>query len=124
MQILDNDSSVLTWTKKHGVKIPYELQGVTRRYVPDFHQKNVDLTEILTEIKGRMDDEAIVLKREVLEEYCHEKGINSSFIDAAGLTTLLESVGLMFSSVYAECRANVKSDKNFYLNRHSDDAVI
>jgi hypothetical protein len=124
MQILDADKNVLTWTKKHGIRVLYESQGTTRNYVPDFYQKNVDMSEMITEIKGRLDDNRIIPKRIALENYCMERKINSNFIDGTGLSILLDSVGKLFSSVYAECRNNMKLDKNFYLQRQSDVVVI
>ena len=33
---LENNPAILTWTKNHGIKIPYTVLGIKRSYWPDF----------------------------------------------------------------------------------------
>jgi len=68
---LDNDGTVISWTKHHGIQIPYEFDGVQRRYVPDFliEYKSGYMVE---EVKGNfMPVDA--KKEEQAKIYCEEK---------------------------------------------------
>lgn len=82
MEQLDNDKSVSSWTKRHGIKIPYEHNGISRNYVPDFlvtrFQDGIETT-VLEEVKGRVT-EVDLIKKQSAEKYCSEQGYLYSFI--------------------------------------------
>jgi len=65
MRMLDEDSTVKVWTKRHGIKIEY---GICRHYVPDFLING----EILEEIKGFEIESIVQTKFEALSRYCDE----------------------------------------------------
>lgn len=48
---LDHDDNVLSWTKHHGIQIPYFYDNVQRNYVPDFLIETT-LGYIIEEVKG------------------------------------------------------------------------
>ncbi len=77
MKQLDNDDSVITWTKKHGIVIEYtQLSGDIHRYVPDFLISYVDGTKLIEELKGRnYDPEINELKFKALLTYCQNNGL-------------------------------------------------
>ena len=83
---LDNDSTVLTWTKKHGIKIPY-VTDRQRNYVPDFLITLTSGEKLLEEVKG-LDKNAQV-KQEALMLYCSNNNMSHRWIDQ----TLLEIQG-------------------------------
>lgn len=49
---LERDPSVRSWTKKHGIKIPYRFLGFRRSYIPDFLIEYQDGTKEIHETKG------------------------------------------------------------------------
>jgi hypothetical protein len=53
MIMLDEDDNVLCWTKKHKIKIPYQILNCTKHFVPDFLITKKDSPKrIIEEIKG------------------------------------------------------------------------
>jgi hypothetical protein len=56
MQELDNDVDVISWTTKHGIKIPYDDNGIAGMYIPDFLISYIDGKTILEEVKGWISD--------------------------------------------------------------------
>jgi len=52
MKFLDNNNDVIYWTKNHGLNIEYTLNGITRRYIPDFVVEWSDGRKTLEEVKG------------------------------------------------------------------------
>jgi hypothetical protein len=58
MQELDADPAVLTWTKRHGISIPYQHAGIMRRYVPDLLIEHTSGSRVLEEVKGYVKDQA------------------------------------------------------------------
>lgn len=79
MRMLDNDTDVIHWTKKHGIRIPYLYNGITKNYVPDFLITYEDGTKSLEETKGY--DSKATLKKEALKKYCKDNGFTYSWIE-------------------------------------------
>lgn len=52
MVSLDIDASVIEWTKRHGIVIPYQFEGKEKRYFPDFLIRYADGRVVLEELKG------------------------------------------------------------------------
>src|SRR3990167_10175341 len=73
---LERDPAVKSWTKKHGIKIPYKLLGFTHNYLPDFLVEYQDGSKELHESKGLplLLWVSTKLKSESAEEYCKNQG--------------------------------------------------
>jgi len=73
---LERMPGVKSWTKKHGIKIPYKALFVTRHYLPDFLIEYNDGSKEIHETKGLpyLFWTSTALKREVAEDYCKERG--------------------------------------------------
>lgn len=73
---LERDPGVKTWTKKHGIKIPYRFLGFTRHYLPDFLVEYHDGNKELHETKGLplLLWASTKLKGESAEEFCKKQG--------------------------------------------------
>ena len=73
---LERDSAVKTWTKKHGIKIPYKFLGFTRRYLPDFLVEYRDGGKEIHETKGLplLLWLTTKIKGKTAEEFCKERG--------------------------------------------------
>jgi hypothetical protein len=67
-RMLELERGDQTWTKHHGIRIPYEVLGVVRNYVPDFLINN----SILEEVKPKIlfTYERNPEKFEAAKEYC------------------------------------------------------
>ncbi len=83
MEMLDADPDVLTWTKRHGIKIPYITSNSKRRfYVPDFKIERRCGT-FLEEVKGYdVEKEA---KYRALIEYCQQHQFQMSWLSQKDL---------------------------------------
>lgn len=79
MMMLDTDTNVIHWTKKHGIRIPYEYKGIIKNYVPDFLISYSDNTIVIEETKGY--DPKKKLKKEALKKYCNENGFVYNWIE-------------------------------------------
>lgn len=73
---LERDSAVKTWTKKHGIKIPYKFLGFTRYYLPDFLVEYRDGGKEIHETKGLplLLWLTTKIKGKTAEEFCKERG--------------------------------------------------
>lgn len=73
---LERDPAVKSWTKNHGIKIPYTLFGIRRQYWPDFLVIYQDDSKELHETKGLplLFWTSTRLKGESAEEYCKKLG--------------------------------------------------
>lgn len=73
---LERDPAVKSWTKKHGIKIPYKLFGFVRHYLPDFLIEYKDGSKELHETKGLplLLWLSTKLKSESAEEFCKKQG--------------------------------------------------
>ncbi len=74
---LERDSAVRSWTKNHGIKIPYKFLGIPRNYLPDFLIEYQDGSKELHETKGLplLFWLSTKLKSKSAEKYCKEKGL-------------------------------------------------
>jgi len=73
MKQLDGDPAVRSWTKRHGIKIPYEFQGVQRYCVPDFLITLNNGTRCIEEVKGRVTSREMA-KKEAMSRWCQREG--------------------------------------------------
>ena len=73
---LERDPAVKSWTKKHGIKIPYKFLGFTRHYLPDFLVEYRDGSKEIHETKGLplLLWVSTKLKGKTAEEFCNDKG--------------------------------------------------
>jgi hypothetical protein len=73
---LERDPAVKSWTKKHGIKIPYKFLGFTRHYLPDFMVEYKDGSKEIHETKGLplMLWVTTKLKGQTAEDFCKSKG--------------------------------------------------
>ena len=73
MQELDNDSTVLFWTKKHKIVIKLPIKG---KYIPDFLITYVNGEKKLEEVKGHVIDPE-KFEKQILsaQEYCDKNNI-------------------------------------------------
>jgi hypothetical protein len=75
MNFLDSCSSVKFWTKNHGISIEYLLDGVLKRYIPDFLVEKVDGTKVIDEVKGWVRDHKIFeAKNESATQFASQNG--------------------------------------------------
>jgi len=78
MELLDADPDVISWTKRHGIKIPYIASNLKRRmYTPDFKIER-ETGFCLEEVKGY--DVEKVAKQEALREYCQRNQLQMNWI--------------------------------------------
>lgn len=73
---LERDPAVKSWTKNHGIKIPYSFLGFQKSYWPDFLVELKDGSKELHETKGLplLFWLSTKLKAKSAEIYCKEKG--------------------------------------------------
>ena len=53
---LDNDESVINWTVKHGICIPYTIDDSKKNYTPDFLIEYISGKIVLEEVKGYVNN--------------------------------------------------------------------
>jgi len=82
MRMLDINSAVESWTKQHGIQIPYELDGHHRMYVPDFYVLLGTGHVRLEEVKGYEDEVKRNAKLQALLNYCEEHEYGMMYLDA------------------------------------------
>jgi hypothetical protein len=80
MNLLDNDDEVVSWTKRHGIRIKYILDGVMKRYIPDFMIVKKDGSTVIEEVKGYENAKKKECKFQALCEFCIENGYISSIV--------------------------------------------
>lgn len=66
---LDLDSTVIFWSKRHGIKITYKYNNVLKTTVPDFYIKYIDNTICIEEVKGYIKNLDLI-KKTATENYC------------------------------------------------------
>ncbi len=76
---LDNDVSVLEWTKNHGIRIEYMYRNITHITVPDFYIKYCNGDIFIEEVKGWVK-EVEIIKKVATENYCLKNNINYRFL--------------------------------------------
>src|SRR3990172_3450802 len=79
---LERDPAVKSWTKKHGIKIPYKMLGFTHNYLPDFLVEYRDGSKEIHETKGLslLLWLSTKLKGESAEEFCRANGLKYKLI--------------------------------------------
>lgn len=82
MTYLDSNPAVASWTKKHGIKIPYTFLGFKRDYLPDFLVVMRDGSKEIHETKGLpfLLWLSVRVKRQSAEEWCKNWGYKYKFI--------------------------------------------
>jgi hypothetical protein len=83
---LDNDTSVIEWTKHHGIRIPYVFNGIDYNYVPDFLIKN-EKGSIIEEVKGRMIPGDVEKQQQAIV-YCQQNGYEYRMVTGNDLQDL------------------------------------
>lgn len=79
---LEGKPGVKNWTKKHGVKIPYNFIGFRRNYLPDFLVELNDGSKEIHETKGLpfLLWLSVKIKRQTAEIWCKNYGLKYKFI--------------------------------------------
>ena len=111
MIILDNDDSVVSWTKKHKITIEYEKPGVgTRSYTPDFKLTMSDGSIKVIETKGYVND-TVQVKFSALESYCLERSWTCELISAKELRVIVPKFfnGDSFSKTYNKFYSSLRT---------------
>jgi hypothetical protein len=87
MKILDKDNNVITWTKRHKIKIPYKKNKEIKNFVPDFlaTYKN---KKVIIETKGY--DPYKKAKIKVLKKYCKDNNFHLLWIEELELEILCQ----------------------------------
>lgn len=82
MYELEHMAGVKSWTKRHGIKIPYQFLFVRRNYLPDFLVEFNDGSKEIHETKGLpfLFLLSTKLKKISAEEYCKKLGWKYKFI--------------------------------------------
>ena len=87
MKLLDDDSNIIAWTKKHKIKIPYLLNNKNRYYVPDFYIIYNECI-IIEEVKGYEENKKKNLKINALKKYCKKNNYICHIIEYEELNNL------------------------------------
>jgi len=87
MKILDSNPAVISWTKKHGITIPYEFSG-NRTYIPDFLVLFSDGSTSLEEIKGYESSDKLEAKIEAGRSFAKHLGAEYKIIGKKELEAL------------------------------------
>ena len=79
---LEGKPGIKSWTKKHGIKIPYYFLGFRRNYLPDFLVEMNDSTKEIHETKGLpfLLWLSVKIKRQTAERWCKNYGLKYKFI--------------------------------------------
>lgn len=94
---LERVGGVVSWTKDHGIRIPYRMLGlISRTYLPDFLVTFADGSKELHETKGAgflawMETHA---KRRAADAWCKERGMIYRFIENSRGALFAENRGL------------------------------
>ena len=79
MTQLDCDENIISWDKRHGIKINYIFKNQEKYCVPDFLIKLKNGTTIVEEVKGRIT-EVELIKKEAIKNYCSDNNLGFSFL--------------------------------------------
>ena len=80
---LEQDPTIKSWTKKHGIKIPYNFLGLfTRNYLPDFLVECSDGSKEIHEGKGLplLFWDSTKAKRDAAQKWCKKQGMKYKVI--------------------------------------------
>lgn len=98
---LEQDPGVKSWTKKHGIKIPYTYLGLfTRNYLPDFLVEYNDGNKELHEGKGLplLFWDSTKAKRVAAQEWCKKNNMRYKVITLGRqvfyINNFVESAGI------------------------------
>ena len=97
MYELEQVGGVVSWTKDHGIRIPYRILGlIPRNYLPDFLVTFADGTKELHETKGAgflawLETHA---KRHAADAWCKQRGMIYRFIENSRGALFEENRGL------------------------------
>jgi hypothetical protein len=97
MQELEQMGGVVSWTKDHGIRIPYRILGfISRNYLPDFLVTFADGSKELHETKGAgflawLETHA---KRRSADAWCKQRGMTYRFIENSRGALFAENQGL------------------------------
>ena len=69
---LDKDDDVISWTKRHGISIPYEYNGIIHNYIPDFLIEYKNGKTVIEELKG-YETETDLIKKKAGENFFIDK---------------------------------------------------
>lgn len=80
---LEHIAGVKTWTKRHGIKIPYTFLGIHKNYLPDFLVTYQDGSQEIHETKGAgfLSWLTTHAKRNAGDSWCKKKGMKYIFIE-------------------------------------------
>ena len=80
---LEHVSGVKSWTKRHGLKIPYSFLGIKKNYLPDFLVTYQDDSQEIHETKGAGFLSWITThaKRSAGDSWCKSRGMKYIFIE-------------------------------------------
>lgn len=88
MKMLDIDDNVISWTKRHKIRIPYILNGVQKNYVPDFVINN----SIIEELKGYEEEAKKKAKLDILKDYCNKNNLECSILSYEDIDVLCNKI--------------------------------
>lgn len=96
MKILDKDDCIISWTKRHSIKIPYKNN---RYYVPDF-LINYEDRAVLEEVKGFEEKKRKNEKFDALTQYCKDNKLQAKILEYEELNTMcIENFGQSISTL-------------------------
>jgi hypothetical protein len=106
---LEQDPAVKSWTKKHGIKIPYTYLGLfIRNYLPDFLVEYNDGSKELHEGKGLplLFWSSTKEKRAAAQKWCKERGMRYKVVTLGRqvfyINNFVESAGLKDSNGFQQ----------------------
>ncbi|MBI2042712.1 MAG: hypothetical protein HYT21_03145 [Candidatus Nealsonbacteria bacterium] len=106
---LEQDPAIRSWTKKHGIKIPYTFLGLfTRNYLPDFLVEYNDGSKELHEGKGLplLFWCSTKAKRAAAQEWCKARGMRYKVITRGKqifyYNNFIENAGIKDSNNFQE----------------------
>ena len=88
MKMLDMMDDVISWTKRHGITIKYNLDGEIKNYIPDFLVKKKDSSIILEELKGYEEESKKQAKFKALKKYCKKYKWTASILSYNDISDL------------------------------------
>ena len=111
MKMLDLDKNVISWTKRHGIKISY-FKDFNHYYVPDFLVTYND-KKVLEEVKGYEDKNIKKIKLKKLKEYCKKNNFTCSIVQHDMMENLCK---LYFNKNIESLRSEFKNNNNVIKN--------
>lgn len=87
---LDQSPLIKSWTKKHGIRIIYSVNGKKHRYLPDILIYYNDGKKVLEEVKGRIWNHSVfAMKNLYAVSYCMMHGMQFRLIFKEQLNEVL-----------------------------------